>query len=85
LPSSFLISFFGEQNVSISPQGHVLFIFPCSCDVVFMPIMVGTMHPLVPLHHFLCEGSWSDRVGAMKFKAHILESTPSLNDQDYEP
>jgi hypothetical protein len=61
--------FFGEQNVSISPQGHAPFIFPCSCDVVFMPIVVGTMHPLVPLHHFLCEGSWSDRASVVKFKA----------------
>jgi hypothetical protein len=59
----------GEQNVFIPLHGHAHFIFPCSYDVVLMLIVVGVMHPLVPLHHFLCEGSWSDRIGVVKLKA----------------
>ncbi len=45
----------------------------------------GVMHLLVPLHHFLCEGNWSDRDGVLKFKAQSWELTPSLGEQDYEP
>lgn len=60
------------------------FFSPFLCDGVIILAVVVIMHSLVPLCHFLCVGSWSGRVGVMKFEAQSLKLLPS-SEQNYEP